>query len=158
MNGRLIAFWMVLMGMLGMPICAFAADEHLPLPTGLDQLSAGEQPKAVAILFSAPNCTYCERVRQQALRYLEKDGRYAGRVKAFEIGQESDQPNVVWFDGRTHSGRQLARLLGVKFSPTVMVFNGKGIVAGEPILGSGLPDFYGAYLDALIQKAWKLPT
>ena len=29
-------------------------------------------------------------------------------------------------------------------------------VAGKPLLGAGLPEFYGAYLDELIRSAWSL--
>jgi len=46
--------------------------------------------------------------------------------------------------------------LNVKFSPTVMVFSAKGAVAGKPLLGASLPEFYGAYLDELIKAAWAL--
>lgn len=154
---RFLAKLVLALGMLGMPFVVAAADKHLPLPQGLTALAEKSQPVAVAILFSAPDCTYCEQVRQQSLWHLETDKRYQPKVLAFEIEQESDAPSIEWFNGKTYSGRQISKLLGVKFSPTVMVFNSKGIVAGQPILGSGLPDFYGAYLDDLIRKAWALP-
>ena len=30
------------------------------------------------------------------------------------------------------------------------------LVAGKPLLGASLPEFYGAYLDELIRSAWSL--
>jgi len=35
------------------------------------------------------------------------------------------------------------------------VFGITGAVAGKPLLGASLPEFYGVYLDELIQQAWK---
>ena len=67
-----------------------------------------------------------------------------------------DRKTFTWFDGKRYTGKALSAPLNVKFSPTVMVFNAKGAVAGKPILGSGLPEFYGVYLDELIQSAWAL--
>lgn len=74
----------------------------------------------------------------------------------FEIDFTDDQKSFIWFDGKRYTGKSLAAPLNVKFSPTVMVFSAKGAVAGKPLLGSSLPEFYGAYLDDLIRNAWAL--
>jgi thioredoxin-related protein len=110
---------------------------------------------AVVILFSLPDCTYCEKVRQQSLRHIHTDPNYKGRVTVYEIDFSDSKGSFTWFDGNEYTGKSLAaELLDVKFSPTVMVFNAKGKLAGKPLLGVGLPEFYGAYLDELIKAAW----
>lgn len=125
----------------------------LPLPPDLSR----NQAQAVVILFSLPDCAYCVQVRKHSLMHLETDPRYRGKLKAYEIGfGENINTKIKWFDARTYTGAELARKLGVQFSPTVLVFSQQGEAAGKPLLGSGLPDFYGAYLDELIQLAWPL--
>lgn len=124
----------------------------LDFPSNLHKQNA----PAVVILFSVPDCVYCEKVRQQSLRHIHIDPNYKGKVGVYEIDFSDDRQTFIWFDGKRYTGKALAAPLNVKFSPTVMVFNSKGAVAGKPLLGSGLPDFYGAYLDELIRIAWSL--
>ena len=124
----------------------------LAFPNDLQKQNA----QAIVILFSVPDCTYCEKVRQQSLRHVHTDTNYKGRVGVYEIDFTDDRKTFIWFDGNRYTGKSLAAPLNVKFSPTVMVFNAKGAVAGKPLLGAGLPEFYGAYLDELIRSAWAL--
>jgi hypothetical protein len=124
----------------------------LAFPSNLQQ----QQAPAVVVLFSLPDCAYCEKVRQQSLRHIHTDPDYEGRVAVYEIDFSDNKRSFIWFDGKTYTGKLLAALLNVKFSPTVMVFNAKGAVAGKPLLGASLPEFYGAYLDELIKAAWAL--
>lgn len=132
---------------------AFSAGEAaLAFPNDLQKQNA----QAIVILFSVPDCAYCEKVRQQSLRHVHTDTNYKGRVGVYEIDFTDDRKTFIWFDGNRYTGKSLAAPLNVKFSPTVMVFNAKGVVAGKPLLGAGLPEFYGAYLDELIRSAWSL--
>lgn len=124
----------------------------LAFPNDLQKQNA----QAIVILFSVPDCAYCEKVRQQSLRHVHTDTNYKGRVGVYEIDFTDDRKTFIWFDGNRYTGKSLAAPLNVKFSPTVMVFNAKGAVAGKPLLGAGLPEFYGAYLDELIRSAWSL--
>jgi hypothetical protein len=129
-----------------------AGDNPLCFPSNLQR---GQAP-AVVILFSLPDCAYCEKVRQQSLRHIHTDPGYKGRVVVYEIDFSDSLRSFTWFDGNRYTGKSLAGPLNVKFSPTVMVFNAKGAVAGKPLLGASLPEFYGAYLDQLIKAAWAL--
>lgn len=145
------AIWMLLLFMGFSP--AFGAGESsLAFPSNLQI----RQVPAVVILFSLPDCAYCEKVRQQSLRHIHTDPQYRGNVAVYEIDFSDNKRSFTWFDGKRYTGQSLAAPLNVKFSPTVMVFNSAGAVAGKPILGAGLPEFYGAYLDDLIKAAWAL--
>ncbi|WP_138518475.1 thioredoxin fold domain-containing protein [Limnobacter alexandrii] len=124
----------------------------LAFPSNLQQ----QQVLAVVVLFSLPDCAYCEKVRQQSLRHIHTDPDYKGRVVVYEIDFSDSQRRFTWFDGNSYTGKALAGPLNVKFSPTVMVFSAKGAVAGKPLLGASLPEFYGAYLDELIKAAWAM--
>ena len=129
-----------------------AGGEPLSFPVNLQQ----QQVPAVVVLFSLPDCAYCEKVRQQSLRHVSTDPDYKGKVAVYEIDFSDSKRSFIWFDGNRYTGKSLASPLNVKFSPTVMVFNAKGAVAGKPLLGASLPEFYGAYLDQLIKAAWAL--
>ncbi|MFN7507047.1 MAG: thioredoxin fold domain-containing protein, partial [Limnobacter sp.] len=129
-----------------------AGEGALAFPGNLYKQNA----QAVVILFSVPDCAYCEKVRQQSLRHIHTDPNYKGRVAVYEIDFSDSKRNFTWFDGNSYTGKSLAGPLNVKFSPTVIVFNAKGAVAGKPLLGASLPEFYGAYLDELIKAAWAL--
>lgn len=134
----------ILLCVQGLP--AWAAGNMLPTPADFRG-----KADAVVVLFSLPDCTFCERVRKQSLNHLEKDPAHKGRVRVFEIDFQDNTKRFVWFDGRAYTGWALAAPLNVKFSPTVMVFGRQGAVVSEPILGAGLPDFYNAYLNAAIE-------
>jgi hypothetical protein len=129
-----------------------AGGPALDFPVNLAQA----QPAAVVILFSVPDCAYCEQLRRHTLRHVPKERAYKGRVAVYEIEFTEDNRKLVWFDGKRHTGKSIAAMLDVKFSPTVIVFNRKGMPAGKPILGAGLPEFYASYLDELVQAAWAL--
>lgn len=143
--------------LMGLNPVGAASKPHRPLPAlgDVPALFAKPQtaPRALVVLFSVPFCTYCEQVRKQSLRSLERDPRYTGRVRVFEVNQESVKAEIRWFDGKLWSGQALSVGLGLKFAPTVMVFRAGGGLAGEPILGAGLPDFYNAYLDEQLADA-----
>jgi thioredoxin-related protein len=145
------AMWLLIVLVWLSPAVA-AGDGTLAFPGNLQR----DNPPAVVVLFSLPDCAYCEKVRQQSLRHIHKDPQYRGKVAVYEIDFSDRTRRFVWFDGRYYTGHSLAAPLNVKFSPTVMVFNSAGAVAGKPILGAGLPEFYGAYLDDLIKAAWAL--
>lgn len=129
-----------------------AGGQALAFPVNLQN----QKSPAVVVLFSVPDCAYCEKVRQQSLRHIHTDPAYKGRVGVYEIDFSDDKRQFTWFDGRRYTGKSLAGPLSVQFSPTVMVFGKTGAVAGKPLLGASLPEFYGAYLDELIQKAWAI--
>jgi len=114
-----------------------AGGEALSFPSNLQH---GQAP-AVVILFSLPNCAYCEKVRQQSLRHIHSDSGYKGRVAVYEIDFSDNKRSFTWFDGNRYTGKSLAGPLNVKFSPTVMVFSAKGTEAGKPLLGAGCQSF-----------------
>ncbi len=141
-------------------LCAFLIVQLQAIASGKNPLPwppdlSRNQAQAVVILFSLPDCAYCVQLRKHTLMHLESDPRYRGKLKAYEINfGENTNTKVTWFDSRPYTGAELAAKIGVRFSPTVLVFSQQGQVAGKPLLGAGLAEFYGAYLDELIQLAW----
>ncbi|WP_246183753.1 hypothetical protein [Pandoraea anhela] len=106
------------------------------------------------VLVSLRDCVYCGPIRQRELAPLVRSGKYEVR----EIGMDSTTP-VRDFDGATTTGVAWARAHGVKVSPTVLFLDTNGRPVADPLIGAGLPDFYGAYLDdAIAHGRARLPT
>ncbi|AKM32840.1 hypothetical protein AB870_13755 [Pandoraea faecigallinarum] len=99
------------------------------------------------VLVSLRDCVYCGPIRQRELAPLVRGGKYEVR----EIGMDSTTP-VRDFDGTTTTGVAWARAHGVKVSPTVLFLDTRGYPVAAPLIGAGLPDFYGAYLDEAIAR------
>jgi thioredoxin-related protein len=131
---------------------AVAARAETPLPPvkNLQQsvrlAAAKDQP--LIVMFSLPNCPYCEKLRRTEYQFLARDGYV---VQQIEI---TDRTPVIGFDGKPTSGVQLAREYGIKLAPTVLFFGPGGKEIGERIVGAPTADFYGAFVDrALAQSA-----
>ena len=52
---------------------------------------------------------------------------------------------------RTHDAQ--VRAWGVRMAPTVLFFGRGGIEVAERLVGAGMPDFYGAYLEERLTTA-----
>jgi thioredoxin-related protein len=57
------------------------------------------------------------------------------------------------FTGAARSHDEMARQWGITIAPTVLFFGRRGAEVAERLVGSYLPDFYGAYLDERLQQA-----
>ena len=57
------------------------------------------------------------------------------------------------FDGTLVSHRAFARVHAARIAPTVVAFDGRGARRGKPIVGAKIPEFYGHYLGALLERA-----
>ncbi|MFA7665132.1 MAG: thioredoxin fold domain-containing protein [Burkholderiaceae bacterium] len=100
----------------------------------------------VVVLFSTPGCPWCELLRRDHLQYLARDSRQYG-VQVVELDITDHRP---FSDGG--SAAEVARTLGIRFSPTVAFVGAAGELA-ERLIGYTSPDFYGAYLDERIKTA-----
>ncbi|WP_449413827.1 thioredoxin [Pandoraea soli] len=128
---------------------AVQAQATLPLATDFAAHArrAASLDAPLIVLVSLRDCVYCGPIRQRELAPLVRGGKYEVR----EIGMDSTAP-VREFDGSTTTGVAWARAHGVKVSPTVLFLDTSGRPVADPLIGAGLPDFYGAYLDDAIAR------
>ena len=61
--------------------------------------------------------------------------------------------SIVDFNGQSMTHDQWVRQQGVRIAPTVLFFGRAGQEVAARLKGAYLPDFYGSYLEARIQKA-----
>ncbi|VVD96609.1 thioredoxin-like protein [Pandoraea capi] len=128
-----------------------AAQQQAAVPLATDFSAharrAASLDMPLIVLVSLRDCVYCGPIRQRELAPLVRSGKYEVR----EIGMDSTTP-VRDFDGSTTTGVVWARAHGVKVSPTVLFLDTSGRPVADPLIGAGLPDFYGAYLDDAIAR------
>ncbi|QDX20106.1 hypothetical protein FP568_01795 [Pandoraea pnomenusa] len=127
------------------------ARESAAVPLATDFAAHAQRAKSLdvplIVLVSLRDCVYCGPIRQRELAPLVRSGKYEVR----EIGMDSTAA-VRDFDGSTTTGVAWARAHGAKVSPTVLFLDTNGRPVAEPLIGAGLPDFYGAYLDDAIAR------
>lgn len=141
----------VLCALLAACALPLQASESAALPLAADLRDAQAGP-VVLVLFSLPGCHYCEAVRREHLVPMRRDGRFAGRIEILEVDMASDAA-LRDFSGALLTHQRFAARHGVKIAPTVMALARSGALLGEPIVGAKIADFYGYYLDALVERA-----
>ena len=130
---------------------AARADTALPAAHDLraSVARAAARGEPLVLLFSLPDCPYCEVVRASTYRWLLRDGvpvEQLDMVAGYKLGG---------FDGRPTDGAVLAARYGVHLAPTVLFLGADGREIGERLVGAGVPDFYGAFVDRSLAQARK---
>ncbi len=115
-----------------------------------DARIATDRKLPILLFFSQARCGFCERARREYLRPLAASGAWATRALMREVPIEA---SLTGFDGKRLSGRDLARVYGVKVFPTVVFVDAGGNLIAEPLAGFTVPDFYAAYLEQRLEAA-----
>lgn len=150
---RLIAVWAAILawGPL-LPGAAWAADSLVHAKDfQADARTAAKRRVPIMVLFTTPECSYCERVKREYLVPMYKDPAYQGRVMFREVTMGATSP-LTGFEGAPTTEGAFAAAHNVFMVPTVMVFDTQGAPTGEPIVGLLIPDFYFAYLEGAIDE------
>lgn len=110
-----------------------------------DLALAKVQRKPLLILFSQVDCRFCHNVRSQFLKHMAVDPKTPVLIREVMAG--------VGQSLGKESGDVFYKRMGVKFFPTVIVYDSQLKAVSEPLLGSDTSGFYGAYLDNAIEAA-----
>ena len=110
-----------------------------------DVAEAERDRKRLLVYFGQDGCPYCKRLMvtsfsQQAI--VEKTRRHFVAVALNIWGDRA----VTWLDGRAMSEKDLARVLGVQFTPTLLFFDERGKVVAR-LDGYYPPQRFEAVLD-----------
>lgn len=115
-----------------------------------DARVASDRKLPIMLFFSQANCGFCERARREYLRPLAASGAWTTRALMREVPIEA---TLTGFDGKRISGRDLARVYGIRVFPTVVFVDAGGNLIAEPLAGFTVPDFYAAYLEQRLDAA-----
>lgn len=113
---------------------------------------AGHKGEPVLIVFTSPDCRYCDRVINYYLVPMQTNPKTAGTVLIRQLDLTSSR-KLVDFSGHVTTAHDFAKKLKVDFAPTVMVFTPDGTPAAKPLVGLGPEDYYGGYLDLTVDAA-----
>lgn len=105
----------------------------------------------IMVLFSSPECHYCDQVKSVYLVPMHKDPAYRKKVIIREVSVGANTP-LTDFDGTATTEGAFAALNKVFMVPTVKVFDPRGNEASEAIVGLLIADFYFGYLEAAIEE------
>jgi hypothetical protein len=110
-----------------------------------DLVLSKTQRKPLLILFSQVDCRFCHNVRSQFLKHIALDPKAPVLIREVMsgVGQSLGKESADLFYKR----------MGVKFFPTVVIYDSQLKAVSEPLLGSDTSGFYGAYLDNAIEAA-----
>lgn len=119
------------------------------LPLLLDAGGDVRPGSLLVVLFSLPDCHWCEEVRSHYLAPLAREAGGDAGLVIREVDLNGRRP-LTDFDGTVTTQAAFAQRLKVQFAPTVLFLDAQGRQVAAPLVGAGKADFYGAYLDEAI--------
>ena len=128
----------------------WAESPKLPLARALrDELTlALKRANPLVVLVSLEGCPFCKVTREHYLVPLrEQIG-----LQVVQVDMNSDAA-LQNFNGTVTTHAQQVRAWGIKLAPTVLFFGAHGAEVAPRLEGAGAADFYGAYLDARLERA-----
>lgn len=134
------------------------ADENLlrPLAHGALLATQAQSAKRVVVLvFTSEDCPYCEGLKQDILEPTLKSREFQTDWLIREIDIESDD-DIIWLDGKTRSGAQIAHRFGVFAVPTMVFLDHNGDALAKEILGYQTPEFFPYYLQQAVLESRRL--
>jgi thioredoxin-related protein len=146
----------ILLALAGLPAHAAKVPDDVVVARDLqhDGQLAQRKDVPVLIVFTRPDCAYCDRVIHYYLIPMQRNPDYADTVLIRRLDITSAR-KLIDFDGKPTTASRFAESLKVGFAPTVMVFTPDGKPAARPLVGLGPEDYYGGFLDRAIDTARK---
>jgi hypothetical protein len=128
---------------------ARAAGSTLPAPASLldEAAAARARGKALVVMVSLQGCPHCHLVRTGYLVPLRAEGQPVVQV---DLGSAQ---RLLDFAGQPATHQALVAGWGIRVAPTVLFVGTGGRELAPRLVGAGIPDFYGAYLDERVRQA-----
>ena len=129
---------------------AAASTANLPSARSLpDELAlALKAGQPLVVLVSLDGCPFCRTVRDHHLSPL----RTQQGLPVVQLDMRS-ATSVQDFNGTARTHDAMVRAWSVTIAPSVLFFGQGGAEVAPRLLGAGLADYYGAYLDERLAQA-----
>lgn len=130
-----------------------AGPADVPLTDSLkaDAREAARRKVPIMLVFTSPECHYCERVKAEFLGPMVNDPAYRDKVLIRQVEVGSDW-SLIGFDGKKITHGAFAAGQKIFMVPTVKVVDGQGKELSKPIVGLLTPDYYFGYIEAAIEE------
>lgn len=144
----------ILAAILSIPVPVPAVESSLPAARDFsaDSRTVTTTGMPLIVMLSLAGCPHCEVVRRSHLLPLFRNGPATQKplIRQIEI---NGHDLVRDFSGRATTHAEFAGRYRFGIAPVVMFFDAKGEMIAAPLVGSMIPDFYGAYFDAALTEA-----
>lgn len=119
----------------------------------IDGQTAKHKQIPILVMFSAPDCPYCEVVKQEVIEPMSELEEYKDKVILRHVFYSSLK-DVVDFSGQPSNHSKFSFAYDANFYPTLMLLDNKGNILDKKI-GVTLIETYWTELDTLIAQATK---
>jgi thioredoxin-related protein len=109
--------------------------------------AAQARGRALVVMVSLHGCPYCKVVRESHLLPLHGQGQ-----PVVQVDMGSTRP-VIDFEGRATTHERLIASWSIGLAPTLLFFGQGSREAAPRLVGAGIPDFYGSYLEERLLQA-----
>ena len=92
-----------------------------------DAAEAAKEGRRLMVYFHQDGCPYCKQLVEVTFRDANVVGKLRRNFNAIDINIFGDR-EVTWTDGRRMPEKALTRLLGIRYTPTLVFFDGSGKV------------------------------
>lgn len=113
--------------------------------------TAKDQQKLIMLQVSASDCNYCAILEEELIKPMLRSGEYDNDVLIRKVDIDSYK-TLSGFDGQSISGPQLAKILNIKYTPTLIFLNSENQEVSKRIVGVNSLDYLGAYVDNAIKQ------
>ncbi|HXZ92706.1 MAG TPA: thioredoxin fold domain-containing protein [Burkholderiales bacterium] len=139
---------------LACALSATAFAQRIPAARDLARAASDAQRAGapLVVLYTQPDCVYCERAKRDYLEPLLADHAAAPRIVEVDVTSDAQ---LTDFSGRSVSQAAFARAQRVRILPTLDFYGPGGERLAQPLVGLTVPDFYLAYVDARLDDARK---
>lgn len=129
------------------------ADEAVPMASDLqrDGTEAQANENAVLVVFVGEHCPYCKQVLNEFLIPMSGNQEYQQKVVMRRVERYGSQ-TLQDFNGNPTTHGEFSQSHGIRFVPTVAIFDKRGRLLAKPLVGLSTIDYYGSYLDEMIDK------
>lgn len=136
------------------PLVSHAAALDIPRVDdwSLEATLASKENKPIMVVFGSATCHYCDKLNQQLLSPMIKNGDLTKRVHLREFSIDRGG-KVIDFDSMQIRSRLFVSRYKVFATPTVILLDAAGNVIGEPIVGFNNAASYHLLLDEAIKTA-----
>lgn len=133
------------------------AGEILPLAVDLKKTAdtAKTHNIPVVIFYTATWCNYCKKLEENIIHPLLETTNIEDYAEFRQVVMDKAHWRMKDFAGKDIEMETLAPLQKVKVAPTTMVYNSKGELIAEPIIGLTLEEFYPGNLEKAINTGLK---
>ena len=117
----------------------------------IEAATARQHSIPIMVVFSANDCSYCEKLKKDVLLPIAAQRKLAGKVHLREFNIDSGG-KVTDFDGMRIRSRIFVNRYEVFATPTVILLDHEGVPLASPIIGYNNVAEYTQNLDQVIDS------